>query len=124
MEVWNPNTGRRYIFDEDDLYGNYYDEIWNIDEGFELYYQRYMHEQQQHVLQIEQLRKQERKQEPKSQQYIKLHKDMIWKQEEVQEEMFQNIKACTSEYKESNKKQRQEIDLQFQQHEQQEKEVL
>ena len=55
MEMWNPNTGRRYIFDEDDFYGNYYDEIWNIDEGFELYYQRYMQEQQQHVLQMEQL---------------------------------------------------------------------
>ena len=61
MEMWNPNTGRRYIFDEDDFYGNYYDEIWNIDDGFELYYQRYMQEQQQHVLQMEQLQKQDKK---------------------------------------------------------------
>ena len=42
MELWNPNIGRRYIFDEDDFYGNYYDKIWNTDKGFELYYQRYM----------------------------------------------------------------------------------
>ena len=39
MELWNPNTGRPYIFDEDDFYGNYYDEIFNINEGFKLYCQ-------------------------------------------------------------------------------------
>ena len=96
MEVWNLNTGRRYIQDEDDLYGNYYDEIWNINNGFELYYQQYMQEQQQHVLQTEQLRKQGKKYKPKSQQYIKLQKEMIRKQEEVQEEMFQSFKVYTS----------------------------
>ena len=122
MEVWNPNTGRRYIYDEDDLYGNYYDEISNIDDGFELYYQRYMQEQQQHVLQMEQLRKQDKKYEPKSQQYIKLQKEMIRKREEVQEEMFQNVKVRTSVWKESNEKQQRGIDLnlQFQKQKQQE----
>ena len=50
MEVWISNTSRRYIYDEDDLYGDYYDELWNIDEGFELYYKRYVQEQQQHIL--------------------------------------------------------------------------
>ena len=54
LKVWNSHTGRRYIFDEDDLYGYYFDEIWNIKEGFELYYQQYIQEQQQLVLQIEQ----------------------------------------------------------------------
>ena len=49
---------------------------------------------------------------------------MIWKQEEIQEEMFQNFKVCTSEYKESDKRKRQEIDLQFQKQEEQEKEAL
>ena len=55
MEVWNPNTGRQYIYDEDDFYGDYYDVVWNIEEGFELSYQRYLQEHQQHILQIEQL---------------------------------------------------------------------
>ena len=39
MEMWNPNTGQRYIYDEDDFYSDYCDELWNIDKGFELYYQ-------------------------------------------------------------------------------------
>mmetsp|Transcript_59739 Transcript_59739/g.64467 ORF Transcript_59739/g.64467 Transcript_59739/m.64467 type:complete len:205 (-) Transcript_59739:85-699(-) len=114
----------RYVFDGDSLYGNDYDEIWNINEGFKLHYQRYMQEQQQHVLQIEQLQKQDRKQEPKFQQYVQLQKEMIQKREEIQEEMFQNFKVCTSDYKESNKRQQQEKDLQFQKQEQQEKDAL
>ena len=65
--MWNPNTGRRYVYDENDFYGDYYDELWNINKGFELNYQQYLQEQQQHILQIEQLQKQDRKQDPKSQ---------------------------------------------------------
>ena len=61
MELWNPNTGRRYIYDEDDLYGYYYDEIWSIGKAFKLYYQQYMQGQQQQVLQIEHLQKHNRK---------------------------------------------------------------
>ena len=53
--MWNPNTGERYIFDEDEIQGNYYNELWNINKEFDLYYQQYLQEQQQHVLQIEQL---------------------------------------------------------------------
>ena len=58
-EMWNPNTGRQFIFDEGDFYCEYYDEIWKIDKGFDLYYQQYLQEQEQHILQIEQLQKQE-----------------------------------------------------------------
>ena len=65
--MWNPNTGRRFIFDEDDFYCEYYAEVWNINEGFGLYYQQYLQEQKQYILQIEQLWKQEGKQKPKSQ---------------------------------------------------------
>ena len=43
-EAWNPNTGKRYIYDEDDFYNEYYDEIWGIEEGFDLHYQRYLQE--------------------------------------------------------------------------------
>ena len=54
MEVWNPNKERQDIYDEDDdFYGVYYDEVWNIDKRFKLYYQRYLQEQQQHILQIQ-----------------------------------------------------------------------
>ena len=70
-----------------------------------------MQEQQQHVLQMEQHRKQDKKYKPKSQQYIKLHKEMIQKQEEVQEEMFQNVKVHTSVWKESNEKQQRGIEI-------------
>ena len=49
---------------------------------------------------------------------------MIQKQKTVQETMFQHFKVRTSEYKESDKRQQQEIDLHFQQQEQQEKEAL
>ena len=105
MEVWNPNTGRRHIYDEDDLYGDPYDELWNIEEGVELYYQRYQHEHRQHILQSEQLRKQEREEEPQSQEYVQLQKEMIQKRKAVQETMFQHFKGHTSEYKESDEKQ-------------------
>ena len=49
---------------------------------------------------------------------------MIQKRKAVQETMFQHFKVHTSEYKESDERQRQEIDLQFQQQEQQEKVAL
>ena len=49
---------------------------------------------------------------------------MIQKQKAVQETMLQHFEVRTSEYKQSNKRQQQEIDLHFQQQEQQEKEVL
>ena len=47
---------------------------------------------------------------------------MIRKREEVQEEMFQNVKVRTSVWKESNEKQQRGIDLhlQFQKQKQQE----
>ena len=46
MEVWNPNTEKPYVYDEDDFYDDYYDLLWNIDKGFKLFYQRYLQEQQ------------------------------------------------------------------------------
>ena len=60
-EMWSPNKGREYIFDEVDFYCDYYDEVWNIDKGFNLHCQRYLQEQEQEqrILQIEQLQKQE-----------------------------------------------------------------
>ena len=42
MELWNPNTGRRYIYNENGFYSDYYDEVQNINKGFELYYQKYL----------------------------------------------------------------------------------
>jgi len=49
---------------------------------------------------------------------------MIRKREKVQAKTFQDFKVCTSKYKESDKIKQQEIDLYFQQQEQQEKEAL
>ena len=55
IELWNPNTGSQYIFDEDDFYSvyEYYNEVWNINKGFKLYYQQYLQERQYHILEIE-----------------------------------------------------------------------
>ena len=49
---------------------------------------------------------------------------MIQKREEIQGKLFQNFKAYTSQYKDIDKRQQKEIDLQFQKQEQQEKEAL
>ena len=55
-----------------------------------------------------------REEESQSQEYLQIQKEMIQKRKAVQEIMFQHFKGQTSEYKESNKRQQQEIDLQFQ----------
>ena len=72
---------------------------------------------------MEQLQEQDKKHKPKSQQYIKLQKEMIQKREEVQEERFQNFKVSTSVWKESNEKQRQGIDLDLQLQKQKQQEM-